>query len=57
MKRLHAGALYKPMGLGELLCVVEDQCQVGVGSQTVCDTVAMPRSLVNGIGLVGFLFH
>ena len=57
MKRLHAGALQKPMGLEKMLCVVEDQCQVGVSSQTVCDTVAMPRSLASGIGLVGFLFH
>lgn len=53
MKRLHAGALQKLMGLEKLLCVVEDQCQVGVSSQTVCDTVVMPRSLVSGIGLVG----
>lgn len=53
MKRLHAGALQKPMGLEKLLCVVEDQCQAGVSSQTVSDTVVMPRSLVSGIGVVG----
>lgn len=47
----------KPVGLEKLLCLVEGQHQVGVSSQRVCDTVAMPCSLVGEIGLVWFLFH
>lgn len=60
LKRLHMGALEpsnKPVGLGNGHCLAEGQSQVGVSSQRVSDTVAMPCSSVGGSGLVGFLLH